>query len=746
MADAQKLLPTDTLRVGYPKINDAIDNANEALTKSNTAIADSAEALSNSENTQQQLDTIVINGDSSVEAAQARVDSDNNTFATLKERLDTKEDSFTAQLATLEQEKANADYVQTLINSVTGLGIKDVYYTYEALKSAFPQGTEGVFIVLNTDPENPHKYAWSSTIADWVDLGPYQWNSIPDGTVTISKLDSNLRTNLSEFEQLPFNVINTGFFNVGSLSRSTASGFRYITVDCKEGEEYEVDSTINGVNMALIVFLDENGIYHNYLERGVSGDSVYVGYKFIIPKGVKQFEFAYRRGYRSSIKKRNLNIKSNLSLLENVISHYSDVASYETTSSYFISLSSLETGYNTNVSMEKVTCVAGEKYKVSATMASNNVDTYALIMMYSNSDNFMGYIERCTSTNATQTFTDVEFTIPDGVAYFYLQHTKADSFSIKKLTYINVKEIADIVASIDISTPSKPKIIDCWGDSLTAGAGGGGTTHPLVLQSKLGSEWVVNNMGVGGETANTIAGRQGGLPMTLNEGFTIPVSTTPVEVSFKNFYHDTPSPLRQGNNGNWGINPCYINGVEGELSITQTSSTSSDNKYYFTRAEAGEEVVIDKPTLLTTNNMLTKRNNLMIIFMGQNGGSTNLESKIRWMLDYSTRPDSEYIILGLTSGTASASLEERMYWNFGRHYINLRGYMTTPIYDTDGTTIISCYGLRDAGLVATADDLTYIAQGKIPPSLLSDSVHGNEHYYRIIGTLVYERGKELGYW
>ncbi|MGY3419113.1 lysophospholipase L1-like esterase [Bacillus mycoides] len=31
MADAPKLLPTDTLRLGYPKINQAIDNANEAI-------------------------------------------------------------------------------------------------------------------------------------------------------------------------------------------------------------------------------------------------------------------------------------------------------------------------------------------------------------------------------------------------------------------------------------------------------------------------------------------------------------------------------------------------------------------------------------------------------------------------------------------------------------------------------------------------------------------------------------------
>lgn len=39
-----------------------------------------------------------------------------------------------------------------------------------------------------------------------------------------------------------------------------------------------------------------------------------------------------------------------------------------------------------------------------------------------------------------------------------------------------------------------------------------------------------------------------------------------------------------------------------------------------------------------------------------------------------------------------------------------------------------------------------IAQGKIPPSLLSDAVHFNDYSYPIIAKQVYIRGQELGYW
>lgn len=91
MEDAPKLLGTDTLRQAYPKFNQAIDNANEALTKASTAEANSSNALSTANSVQSQFNQVVIEGDSSVEAAQARVDADGTTFTTLKERIDNEQ-------------------------------------------------------------------------------------------------------------------------------------------------------------------------------------------------------------------------------------------------------------------------------------------------------------------------------------------------------------------------------------------------------------------------------------------------------------------------------------------------------------------------------------------------------------------------------------------------------------------------------------------------------------------------------
>ncbi|MCT8138649.1 polysaccharide deacetylase family protein [Anaerobacillus sp. CMMVII] len=84
MKNVPKLLPKDTLKQGYPKINMVIDEVNYF---------------------QKQIDQIVVEGDSSVEAAQARVNESGQTFPTLKSRLDASDTSLaqTAQQTELEQ-------------------------------------------------------------------------------------------------------------------------------------------------------------------------------------------------------------------------------------------------------------------------------------------------------------------------------------------------------------------------------------------------------------------------------------------------------------------------------------------------------------------------------------------------------------------------------------------------------------------------------------------------------------------
>ncbi|ETT88852.1 MULTISPECIES: hypothetical protein [Bacillus] len=133
MVNAPKLLPGDSLRTGYPKINHGINNANEALNRSMTAESNSRGAMnvandavnvandakSETNSIQEQLNQLVIDGDSSVEAAQARVDENGNLHPTLKARID-----------------ADSNKIGVLQKKANRISIKE----YEDLKVAITEG------------------------------------------------------------------------------------------------------------------------------------------------------------------------------------------------------------------------------------------------------------------------------------------------------------------------------------------------------------------------------------------------------------------------------------------------------------------------------------------------------------------------------------------------------------------------------------------------------------------------------
>src|SRR5690606_30773851 len=104
---AELINKTDTLNEGREKLNAAIENAEQAKWESDQALNKANSALAKSESTQTQLDTIVIDGDSSVEAAQARVSVDGTAYGTLKERLDAEHQEVTTQLAHYASDKEN---------------------------------------------------------------------------------------------------------------------------------------------------------------------------------------------------------------------------------------------------------------------------------------------------------------------------------------------------------------------------------------------------------------------------------------------------------------------------------------------------------------------------------------------------------------------------------------------------------------------------------------------------------------
>src|SRR5690625_2025304 len=149
---------TDTLNEGREKINEAIDGANAADVTSKEADTKATQALANSESTQTQLDTIVIDGDSSVEAAQARVDEKGVPHPTLKARIDDGMNSVNQQLAETEtffkkESMINRKARKPIITWVDDDGMAGVYHKLKPLAEEY--GIPFTSAVITKNLENP---------------------------------------------------------------------------------------------------------------------------------------------------------------------------------------------------------------------------------------------------------------------------------------------------------------------------------------------------------------------------------------------------------------------------------------------------------------------------------------------------------------------------------------------------------------------------------------------------------------
>lgn len=408
---------------------------------------------------------------------------------------------------------------------------------------------------------------------------------------------------------------------------------------------------------------------------------------------------------------------SDYNLLENKVAYIdtnNEVMTYENANAYVM---------HKNV-------ISGEKYRIlSQTHGSVNTLLYAIC------DSNGKVINSAKMGVPINTYITTEITIPDNGVEMYLNEFPTQTYPL----------VVNKIETINISKINGKETVNCWGDSLIRGVGVGDSyskAFPYVLHGLLDGRKVIN-CGVGGENTINIASRQGGLP-NIVKPFTIPANASKVEIELTNIYGDSTGILLQGGSaldpttGKYvmtaQINPCSINGVEGTL-------TYENEKYYFSRSENGESVIVSRPTPLITYAMKSMRDNINIIWIGTNGGfttSAELIECIEAMIDYMSPINKKYIVIGVhhlvsTVTETFETIEKNMSIHFGRHFINQRKYMLE-------------YGLSDARITPTAEDITAISQGKIPPSLLYDDVHYNDKGYNIIATLASERGKELGYW
>ena len=293
-----------------------------------------------------------------------------------------------------------------------------------------------------------------------------------------------------------------------------------------------------------------------------------------------------------------------------------------------------------------------------------------------------------------------------------------------------------------------------FGDSLTQGnQDGTRVSRDSVMSTLLGNKWNVINYGVGGEQSHTISARASGSWFYLDAGITIPSDGSTVDVTTK--IHDEYGTQQNFGNGlyssaynGWdSVNPCYVNGIECTLQKANASAPIT-----IKRNTIGDAIVINRPTRIHMNSETFKKNPVLILCLGQNEGFNRdadiLIQQIKGIIEFFK--SERYIVIGmphsLSGYTWEAPINEALKKEFGKHYLDIEGYMKTPIYDADGETIISSYALSDAGLTTTEDDLIKISNNQYPTSIMFDGVHFNHYGYEIWANVEYKLGKDLGYW
>ena len=379
--------------------------------------------------------------------------------------------------------------------------------------------------------------------------------------------------------------------------------------------------------------------------------------------------------------------------------------------------------FENNVFKSTLICVYfnNNDEQISYAGGVNIVPNNASYMRFATLMNYLGNIMVCLGNSYPSEY----------VPYAYVN---ADNFQVKNKF---LKDIANDVETnkrvLETLAPAKSrkKKIYCWGDSLTFGAGAMKdnvrVSYPYVLQQLLGDEYEVINKGVGGESGDTIACRQGGLVAYLENDTTFTANTTTDFVA-KTIYGIQVKPSRQIGNIDG-----YINDNSGIIGWNNNTSCSTFTPTKTFTAKAGT------PVMMVQN---SKDAYLHIICIGQNGvGGVNVNPQnennykiwcevIDAMQSFVNVP---VIVLSILDGDEKYNTTVDIYAQkkYGSRYICSRQELCK-------------YGLDIVGLTPTNEDNERISKGSVPKSLFSDDVHLNVNGYTAWANIIYKHIKGLG--
>lgn len=289
---------------------------------------------------------------------------------------------------------------------------------------------------------------------------------------------------------------------------------------------------------------------------------------------------------------------------------------------------------------------------------------------------------------------------------------------------------------------SGPDIV-LYGDSMTA------ADWATTLANLTGR--TVYRCGVGGETSAGIAARTNAMPyLMLPAGGAIPASGA-VNVTLTSSGGGTSWPLLQGAGTPDGAMRGTLAGVAGVVTMVRPAEAvqyvhHANDQYVFTRSTAGDAVPVTRPAPFYYTNGEARRGDITVIWAGRNNFTQDNGDRVfrdvKAMANYLAALDRRFLVLAVHNGSGEGTgtvnyplitgLNARLLAEYGRRFVDHRRYLVE-------------YGLEDAGLVPTAQDLADQAADTVPQQLRTDTIHQTVAAREITAKQVELRLKELGW-
>lgn len=273
-----------------------------------------------------------------------------------------------------------------------------------------------------------------------------------------------------------------------------------------------------------------------------------------------------------------------------------------------------------------------------------------------------------------------------------------------------------------------------WGDSLTAPGSSGDWLQKLANQ--IG--WSYYNGGIGGQGSKQIASRNGAVPARITQAFTIPATTTQVEVSINDWTPCSKAGAAQ---------LVKIKGITGQL------ARSTDDIHTFTRIEAGEEVSVSAGTHVNSVNGEIYSKRLLIIGTGRNSQMMmrphEIVSTVRAMINHQKTQIKRCIVWSVpyfpgddTNTKARIdAINNALAQAFPEYWLDLNVWLCSSSPVTFGYITIND-PFTVLGISASSQDLVDIQNKLTPITLRTSETDG--HFNQLCGTAIaYRFQKEL---